>query len=176
MVFGKIPNGFGENPKPIPDNKPDNKPIHTDARENWLKPDLPSKDFVRAVQARWNAMASLHDGMPRLEIMLPMRLGWLRSRLADVQGDESAVMRAIDNVPNDPHRLGNTQGGWRADFDWVFKDSQNFLKCLESQPQPKVQNDQQRNSPNSISAIGQRRRERRGALLEDIETAMGRDV
>ena len=105
-----------------------------------------NRDFVRAVQARWNTMASLHEGMPRVEMILGPRAGWIAKRLADVDGDQSAIMRAIDNVPNDPHRMGNTQGGWRADFDWVFKDSQNFLKCLESQPQPKAQHE--RTNPN----------------------------
>ena len=185
LAAGEPPANLGKTTRKIGKNHPlilqDDNPQYnhqknhqyTNAREGRSKPDLPSKNFCRAVQARWNAMASLHAGLPTLDLFTPQRLNYLRFRLQDCQGDESKIMKAIDNVPNDLHRLGNTQGGWRADFDWVFGESKNFLKCLESKPLPKETHERDsQNRSKSPATIGELRRQRRGALLNQLETEL----
>lgn len=101
--------------------------VHTQTREGKA-----SREFVKAVLARWNAM-SADSGLEPISLMTPQRVGWIDRRLEDCGGDEALVMQAIDRVPFDPHRAGLSPGGWQADFDWVFSKAQRFTQCLESQ-------------------------------------------
>jgi len=92
-----------------------------------------NKVLVDEAKAAWNAMA-VDAGLDPIQLITPDRLRLLTARLTDVGGDWSAILQAIQGVPHDPHRTGNTQGGWQANFDWVFKSAANFTKCLEAQP------------------------------------------
>ena len=134
-----------------------NHNTHSNARE--------AADLFEKVKSAWCLMAA-KNGLPSVEIITPLRVGWIEKRLSDCRGDTAAIFKAIENVPHDNHRLGFSKGGWRADFDWVFGNQQNFLKCLESKPQTETQKQrsengtQRSNNPSSrIARIGEKRRE-----------------
>jgi hypothetical protein len=125
MHLVKIPNGVGENPKPIPDNKPDNKP------------------FLYRVREEWNGMAR-QVGLPEVELMGVDRAKWVLRRLELVDGNEESVLAAIRRVPNNDHWTGANGKGFQVTFDWVFKDPVRFRQALESVPAPqtpKAEND-----------------------------------
>lgn len=142
MHLVKIPNGVGENPKPIPDNKPDNKPdIPPRAREGV------SKAFVDAVRNRWEAVAVKH-GYPSAMMMNAHRVKLIEKRLDECAGDESLVLRAIDNIPNNTHWTGRSGDMSHITFEWVFGPPKpdkpdRFVEAFESKaPQtPKAQHD-----------------------------------
>ncbi len=132
-----------------------------------------ARESVGVVFACWNRMASDHGlSLVKTNVMNATRQATVVKRLQDCGGDIDQLRQAITNVPNNPHWLGSNNSGWKANFDWVFK-TQNFPKVLEfDQPaQPKAQHDRISNNTksNNFSNIGERRRQRRGALLESLE-------
>lgn len=112
---------------------------NTQTRADTPAPAGLNKALVDQAKAAWNAMAD-QSGLDPVQLITPDRLRLLNARLEDVGGDWSAVLQAINGVPHDPHRTGHTQGGWQANFDWVFKSAANFTKCLEAKPRQKKDN------------------------------------
>ena len=155
----KIPNGIGENPKPIPDNKPYNKLNTHIARAN---------SFPKNVYEAWNVMAAKH-GLSQVKVGLKninrdKRLAGILLRICS--GDESLLFDAIDKVPKNPHWIGQTSGNFRADFDWIFRSSQ-LPKVLEYIPKDKYY-DQANNQYRDPSRIaGDNRRSAGLAALEE---------
>lgn len=63
-----------------------------------------------------------------VRVMTDSRKRAVEARMA--QYGPEAVRRVFDNVLASPFLLGDNDRGWRADFDWIFKQ-QNFTKILE---------------------------------------------
>lgn len=111
--------------------------IRHDQPEPEPEPEVNTQTQTRArglpekVRDRWNLMAA-QSGLDSFDLITPQRLRWIENRLMDCDSDEQKIFDAIDRVPFDPHRVGNSPGGWRASFDWVFGDRQKFAQCLET--------------------------------------------
>lgn len=87
----------------------------------------PRFDLGEAVEA-WNAMADQH-GLPRVQRLTETRKRALRARLAECDGIEG-WMAALDRVQASPFLTGQNDRGWRADFDFVVRES-SFTKIME---------------------------------------------
>jgi len=72
------------------------------------------------------------SNIDRVEMIMPIRLSWIDKRLIEFGGSLDMLLDAIDRVPWDAHRDGQSKGGWSADFDWVFSQSQRLIQCLET--------------------------------------------
>ena len=106
--------------------------------------DAGARDAVGIVFANWNRMAEANGlSQVRTNVYNAGRAKVILKRLEDCKGDIEPLLQAIRNVPNNPHWLGKSEGGWRADFDWVFSPK-NFSKVFEyTKPAqtPKARND-----------------------------------
>lgn len=114
-----------------------NHPLPTRGQGSRLKSELPRKEFVATVSARWNSMAT-QNGFASLSKILPSRLQLIQKRLSECDGDEEEVLAVIDRVPLMEGWLG---GGKREHitFDWVFgspklQKPDRFLEAREYNP------------------------------------------
>ncbi len=130
--------------------------------------DIDAREIVQGVYQAWNAMASV-TGLTTVKtnILHAGRSRQILGRLKDCHNDFMLLHKAISNVPNNPHWLGQNNRGWRADFDWVFKPA-NFAKVLEfTTPAPKER--KQNDTPNTnYKSTAQKRAEQHSA---DLDTA-----
>jgi len=91
----------------------------------------PSDDAALAVEA-WNAMAE-PIGLPLVQRMTETRKRLISARLRDAGGIEGLRI-AFAKVGASPvlrgERNGNGHAGWKADFDFVLRES-SFVKLME---------------------------------------------
>lgn len=75
----------------------------------------------------WNALAQRH-GLPIVKKLTDKRRKALRARIAEHDLDD--FTEAIAAIERSPFLLGDSKGGWRADFDFLLQPS-SFVKLIE---------------------------------------------
>ena len=107
-------------PKDIYSNPPEKK-------NSPLSPngDIPPAD-CQAVVSVWTCMASRH-GRAQCAKLTEKRRKLCQARLRT--DGMAEIQRAIDRIPDSPFLLGS-DGGWRADFDFILKPD-SVTKILE---------------------------------------------
>lgn len=81
--------------------------------------------FIPQTEGDWNSMAARY-GLPQIQGITGKRLKALKARIAE--HGEDAVRRAISNVAESPHWLG--ENGWLGNFDSLLRP-ENFQRMLE---------------------------------------------
>ena len=138
MEETKVSNGKGDNVRPIPDIKPDNKP-NKEPDNNTVSNDTVRSTDVQRVTEAWNSLPSVKH----ISRLVPdsQRHDWLKVRIRDYGIDD--VLKAIDNIRYSPFLLGQGKGGWTVTFDWFVRPNNfpkvldgNYLENKPDEPQP----------------------------------------
>lgn len=97
--------------------------IHDPAEER----ERPSDDIDLAV-ALWNALAGRRN-LPKVAKLTAQRRKHLGARLKDADGIDGwrAALEKIERIPG---LLGENDRGWKANIDWLIKES-SFTKLME---------------------------------------------
>lgn len=93
-----------------------------------VEPDLPAEDSTdyEAIRAAWNAGAE-RLGLSHVREMTRDRKRKVRARGLTVERLE-AVLRA---AAEQPFLMGQGDGGWEMNFDWLIKNDDNAAKVIE---------------------------------------------
>lgn len=95
-----------------------------------------------AIKDAWNKMVQTAGLSKELEIMrmTDNRRKHTRARVKEFGLDQ--VLKAIETIPKRPFLLGQNDHGWRADFDWLVKNSEPITKILEGKYKDRTQDAQ----------------------------------
>lgn len=80
----------------------------------------------------WNDICTDY---PKLIKLSDTRKNKIRNRIKEMGGEEKAepILRQIfTNLQNSAFLKGDNKRGWRATFDWVFANDENWVKVLEN--------------------------------------------
>lgn len=75
-----------------------------------------------------------HDRCPSLPKVLKLsdkRKMKIRVRFEEMKFDYETLQQVFDKAEASSFMRGDNNRGWRADFDWIFNNSTNWLKILE---------------------------------------------
>lgn len=75
-----------------------------------------------------------HDRCPSLPKVLKLsdkRKMKIRVRFEEMRFDYETLQQVFDKAEASSFMRGDNNRGWRADFDWIFNNSTNWLKILE---------------------------------------------
>jgi len=78
----------------------------------------------------WNEMATKNN-LAKIRILTNKRKTQLNTRLEESEDFKSLFVEALLNIPKAPFLLGESQQGWRIDFDWLIQNDTNLLKVVE---------------------------------------------
>lgn len=125
------------------------------------------------VYACWNAMAERNGLDPvRTDIPAFNRAKQIIRAVNDFCGGKPELLfEAIENIPRNPHWIGQTDAAFKARLDWFLSDPSRITQSLELIPQ-EAKNDKQRNhyaKPNSQADVADTRRRARANVLERIK-------
>ncbi len=87
----------------------------------------PKPDLLDGIRAYNEAAEKL--GLAACAKVTDSRLSHLAARYADLGGPQKWA-DFLSSLADMPHLLGHNDRGWKADFDWITKQS-NFLKIIE---------------------------------------------
>lgn len=76
----------------------------------------------------WN---SICQSFPKVEKLTDQRKGKIRCRFVELGSDLKAVEELFKRVQASPFLRGDSSRGWRANFDWLFSNGQNWVKVTE---------------------------------------------
>lgn len=103
----------------VPDDKPESKPKK--------KPEVDC-DFI---------VKLYHDRCPSLPKVLKLtdkRRMKIRVRFEEMKFNYETLQEVFDKCEASFFMRGDNNRGWKADFDWIFTNSQNWVKVLEGNP------------------------------------------
>lgn len=90
------------------------------------KPPMPIAAMA-SIPELWNEIAAKHGLSPIIK-MTDKRTEHLRARVAE-HGVE-VILNAMRTIPNSRFLMGKSQGGWKANFDWLLQPS-SMQRLLE---------------------------------------------
>ncbi len=95
-----------------------------------------------AIKDEWNKMVRTAGLGKEMEIMrmTDNRRTHTRARVKEFGLEQ--VLKAIWTIPERPFLLGQNKEGWRADFDWLVKNSEPITKILEGKYKDRTQHAQ----------------------------------
>lgn len=112
---------------------------------------LPAKpDEVAEAIAMWNGLAA-ECGLPKVAVATDPRKAALRQRLKECGGLEGWQI-ALDRIRGSPWMLGQNDRGWRADLDFIIRQSK-FVKLMEGAYDHREGTPQNRNRGNPFVAL-----------------------
>ena len=79
---------------------------------------------VEQIASYWNQMAGQFH-LTKIKVLNPQRRKKVSTALKQV-GDLTQWEKIIKEVPQDNFRLGDNDRGWKANFDWLFRNN-NYL-------------------------------------------------
>jgi hypothetical protein len=92
------------------------------------------KEQVDDAVDRWNTFAG-NNGLGTVRRMSSQRISKVRKRLGTKGFD---IQELLGIIPQCPFLMGDT-GEWKIDFDWLFKNDDNWTKVIEGKYLPKGQ-------------------------------------
>ena len=96
--------------------------------ESVVIPPKKSKvDYDRIVKLFNSICVSLSS----VTILSEKRKEKVRQRFNEMGGDYSAIETLFRKIQASDFLTGDNNRGWRADFDWVFKNGQNWISIME---------------------------------------------
>ncbi len=140
--------------KAINDN--DNENVNENEKKIY-----PYRDIVD----RWNAVCG-SAGMAKVLSLTEKRKKKIRTRLEEMEKDPSKWLETIEKIFRRAAAsdfLRGAGGGWKASFDWVFENSENWLKIMEG----RYDNNNQKKSMGGYDGTGSRQ----GARRTDVPPA-----
>ena len=91
------------------------------------------KVLFESILDDWNATCR---GYPALRVLSESRKAKIRSRIAEMGGEEKAgplVHQLFEKLAASPFLRGENARGWKASFDWLFENDKNWVKVYEGQ-------------------------------------------
>lgn len=119
----------------------------------------------RDIVDRWNAVCG-SAGMAKVLSLTEKRKKKIRTRLEEMEKDPSKWLETIEKIFRRAAAsdfLRGAGGGWKASFDWVFENSENWLKIMEG----RYDNNNQKKSMGGYDGTGSRQ----GARRTDVPPA-----
>lgn len=97
-------------------------------KESKEKKTYPYEDIVRL----WNTICV---SLPKVQKLSESRRNKIKSRLDEFGKEESVWIATVESlfeeVEASDFLCGRTSAGWKASFDWVFENSNNWVKIME---------------------------------------------
>lgn len=107
------------------------------------------KDKIEIVFNSWNAFAELF-GLVKINKLTDSRKSHVRKRLAEKEFDFDAI---LEKIKDSLFMLGNNDKNWKVDFDFIFKNSDNYIKILEGKYNNGISKTGIGASPNELAEI-----------------------
>lgn len=114
---------FAQKGKPIPDSKPDIKPVRDMSSGDDQSLENEIQDVVRA----WNELADERD-LPKITKVTPTRRKQIVARLKEYDVDDWS--KALTAIYRSKFLCGENDRGWKANFDFLLQPS-SFVKLIE---------------------------------------------
>ena len=96
---------------------------------------LLTKEQCRGILKLWNDTVAKHSAtFSRVQSLTDDRYNKILIRWKEFKAigpPEEVVKKVFDNACLSTFLQGGKQGGWKADFDWLFRNGTNWLKTLE---------------------------------------------
>lgn len=102
--------------------------------------------------------------LPAIRTVTPCRRQSIRARVR--QYGKEGIMEVFRLVSQSAFLTGGNERGWKADFDWIFKQ-ENFTKILEGNYNGKQSSDNRTDRRESVSRL----KELAAAILQGADTA-----
>ena len=97
----------------------ENVTLHSNSNSNSNSKEEKQEGAPPALNDTWNEMAAFPQ-LPKVTVMTAKRKAALRTRWADAFFRENWA-EAMAKIPGCPFLIGQSERGWRADFDWFLK-------------------------------------------------------
>lgn len=118
--------------------EPETEPLIEDAIVEELQvPDTPALPPAKPKKPDVDCdfvLRLYHDRCPSLPKVLKLsdkRKMKIRVRFEEMRFDYETLQQVFDKAEASSFMRGDNNRGWRADFDWIFNNSTNWLKILE---------------------------------------------
>ena len=95
---------------------------------------------IQDIYVAWNLLAN-EIGLKIIRGITKHRKRKLLARLGE-KAFEDNIGAVFDAIRNTPFLRGKNKNGWQADFDWIIKDDNNYVKILEGKYSNKTGHDQ----------------------------------
>lgn len=141
----------------VPENpEPDTK----ESKDSEVSmPDLPPAP--RKTQVDCNFVLKLYhhicQSLPKVLKLSEKRKSKIRVRFDEMEQDFQIMQTVFEKAEASNFLRGDNQRGWKADFDWIFANGQNWVKILEGKYDNKPQTEQIRHETQSQDRYAKRR-------------------
>ncbi|AQT68054.1 hypothetical protein STSP2_01209 [Anaerohalosphaera lusitana] len=129
VVVGQAPTSSTDTASGVPTCRGVNTDVHVDHKEERIEEEEEEcSSGVRPVEFMdyWNAK----DNLPRIRAFSDQRRSKFKARMAEGLFAEN-WQELIDMVSGSSFLTGKNDRNWRADIDWLLKNSTNYAKVLE---------------------------------------------
>lgn len=97
-------------------------------KENSQEEKLPIRiDYQQVV----DLYHTLCPSLPKVMRLSEARKKKVKSRLADMGNNMDTLRNVFEAMETSRFLRGENKSGWKATFDWIFENSENYLKVLE---------------------------------------------
>jgi len=86
--------------------------------------------FETSIFNSWNSMCERNPTLSKVLSISKERRKKLKERFETAHFREK-ILETIDSIPNYPFLLGKSVEGWKASFDWIIYNDNNYLKVIE---------------------------------------------
>jgi phage replication O-like protein O len=90
-------------------------------------PDLEITASIQETVRTWNEFAGKHE-LPKVLKVTKRRKNGIIARLKEKDFNIAEVFQAMEEQP---FLFGQSERGWRVDFDWIFLHTDNYVKVME---------------------------------------------
>lgn len=144
-------------------------------KDKDLDKDLVKKDSVDKIpyEEIKNLYNQLCPSLPRITKITDSRKRHIKARWKEVSGNIDVFKGLFEMTEKSKFLTGNNDRDWKADFDWLIKNNDNYTKVLEGKySNDRAGSDKDRASPEEQKIIELVKNE----LSYDIQTAEAREL
>lgn len=147
-----------DTPIPLAESEPTSQP-QEDTQSEPTVPDLPATQQKSQVDCAFVLKLYHHicQSLPKVLKLSDKRKSKIRIRFEEM-GQDYQIMQEVFEKAEASHFLrGDNNRGWKADFDWIFTNGQNWVKILEGKYDNKPQMEQNRYETQQTDRYAKRR-------------------
>lgn len=122
-------------------------------------PDLPSTQQKPQVDCAFVLKLYHHicQSLPKVLKLSDKRKSKIRIRFEEMGQDYQVLQEVFEKAEASHFLRGDNNRGWKADFDWIFTNGQNWVKILEGKYDNKPQTEQNRYETQQTDRYAKRR-------------------
>lgn len=128
-----------------------------------------SKSLKQDVDCKF-VVTLYHDRCPSLPKVLKMnerRISKVKVRFGEMGNDYAVLQEVFDKCEASHFMRGDNKRGWKADFDWIFANSINWVKILEGKYDNRTISQQLENETKQTDKYSKRRGADSAALTSE---------